>query len=465
MVPCRYRRGLIGLVTFAALWLASLPASAQGDAVLYRVFLNDGSSVVSFGEFARVGDQLVFSLPLGEVMREPRLHLASLPSSTVDWEKTERYADTVRFTHYLETRAESDYALMTSEVARALNEIALTEDREQRQAIAERARATLVDFPRQNYGYRSNDVRQMVGVLDQVIAELGVSAGDSGFSLSFVAMTEPPPMVPLLAPPTLRESIEQSLSVARRTTSPAERLSLLRTAVGLIDEHGADLSLDFGTTVRARITADIEREVGIERSYEELSRALLARAENRAAVADVRGVETVLRDAHRRDEALGYQRPDVVRAVVTVIEARLEAARWLRLERDRWKVREAAYRQYGGAIRRPLAALGRVRVWLDEIKSLAGPNPGALVDLHRRVDGAMRSLVKVVPPMELQAVHRELESALRFAQHASELRRMAVLEADMRAAWDASSAAAAALLMYARTQDDFKRAIAPPELR
>ena len=60
MVPRRHRRGLIGLVTFAALWLASLPASAQGDAVLYRVFLNDGSSVVIFGDLARVGDQLVF---------------------------------------------------------------------------------------------------------------------------------------------------------------------------------------------------------------------------------------------------------------------------------------------------------------------------------------------------------------------------------------------------------------------
>ena len=51
--------------------------------------------------------------------------------------------------------------------------------------------------------------------------------------------------------------------------------------------------------------------------------------------------------------------------------------------------------------RRSLADLGRVSSWLDEIKSLAGPNPGSLVDLHRRVGGAMRTLAKVVPPEEL----------------------------------------------------------------
>lgn len=449
----------------AWLLLAPLQASAQDAAVLYRVFLEDGSTVVSYGEFARVGDQLVFSLPLGDVMREPRLHLVSLPSSSVDWEKTERYADTARFTHYLETRAESDYALMTSSVARALNEIALTESQDERLAIAERARVTLVEFPRQNYGYRSGDIRQMVGMLDQVIAELKAAAGDGAFTLSFVAMADPPPMVPLLPPPTLLDSIQQALSIAGRTRAPGERLSLLRTAVGLIDDHAPSLPPEIGTTVRARLAADIDREVGIERSYELLSRTLMARADSRAAAADVRGVEVVLRDAHRRDEALGRQRPDTVRALVTLIEARLADARRLRLARDQWKVREATYRRYEGSVRRTLEALDRVRPLLDEIKALAGPSPELLVDLHRRVSQAVESSTRVVPPAELQVVHRELESALRFAQHASELRRMAVLKADMRAAWDASSAAAAALLMHTRAQDDLRRALAPPELR
>ena len=42
----------------------SAAASAASDATLFRIFLRDGSNVVSFGEFARVGDDVVFSMPV-----------------------------------------------------------------------------------------------------------------------------------------------------------------------------------------------------------------------------------------------------------------------------------------------------------------------------------------------------------------------------------------------------------------
>ena len=43
----------------------SAPAAARAadDATLLRVFLNDGTSLVSYGELARVGDRVVFSMP------------------------------------------------------------------------------------------------------------------------------------------------------------------------------------------------------------------------------------------------------------------------------------------------------------------------------------------------------------------------------------------------------------------
>jgi hypothetical protein len=45
----------------AMVWLAVAPtAAAAGEATLFRIFLRDGSSVVSFGEFARLDDQVVF---------------------------------------------------------------------------------------------------------------------------------------------------------------------------------------------------------------------------------------------------------------------------------------------------------------------------------------------------------------------------------------------------------------------
>ena len=42
------------------------PASAE-SVTLFRVFLNDGTAIVSYGEYARVGDRVVFSMPIGAV--------------------------------------------------------------------------------------------------------------------------------------------------------------------------------------------------------------------------------------------------------------------------------------------------------------------------------------------------------------------------------------------------------------
>ena len=55
------------------IWLAAFLMIACGGAAsaetvtLFHVFLRDGSTVVSYGEYARVGDRLVFSMPLGAV--------------------------------------------------------------------------------------------------------------------------------------------------------------------------------------------------------------------------------------------------------------------------------------------------------------------------------------------------------------------------------------------------------------
>ncbi|HYC47010.1 MAG TPA: hypothetical protein VED01_16160, partial [Burkholderiales bacterium] len=42
------------------------PASARGaDAALFRLFLTDGTAMVSYGEYARVDDRVIFSMPVG----------------------------------------------------------------------------------------------------------------------------------------------------------------------------------------------------------------------------------------------------------------------------------------------------------------------------------------------------------------------------------------------------------------
>ncbi|HMF93922.1 MAG TPA: hypothetical protein VKE96_06495, partial [Vicinamibacterales bacterium] len=74
----------------AAVLLTPARAAAADDPVLLRVFLTDGTSLVSYGEPARVGDRVVFSMPTAAGPNPP-LHLVNLPAATVDWTRTNRY--------------------------------------------------------------------------------------------------------------------------------------------------------------------------------------------------------------------------------------------------------------------------------------------------------------------------------------------------------------------------------------
>ena len=105
------------LVVLAPL-IAFARVSAADDAPLLRVFLNDGSALVSYGEFARVGDRVVFSMPLGSVADNPTLHVVDIAASRVDWARTNRYAESARTTRYFESQAERDYAALSNDVAR-----------------------------------------------------------------------------------------------------------------------------------------------------------------------------------------------------------------------------------------------------------------------------------------------------------------------------------------------------------
>src|SRR5512140_268790 len=99
---------------------ARVAAAAESDVTLFRVFLKDGTTLVSYGEPARVGDRVVFSMPTGAPGPDTPLHLVDLAAARIDWDRTERYAEAARATHYIATRAEDDYAELTNSVARTL---------------------------------------------------------------------------------------------------------------------------------------------------------------------------------------------------------------------------------------------------------------------------------------------------------------------------------------------------------
>jgi hypothetical protein len=333
--------------------------------------------------------------------------------------------------------------------------------------MAERARSTLVDWPRANYGYRAAEVRQIAGLLDEVIVELRAATGSSRFDLSLVSDPMPPPRVALLPPPSNRELVEQIIVVANLTDAPTERISLLKSAAAFVEDlRKIDTPATRAWVPRTRdlVARAIEAEMEIEKEYEKLARAALSAAASRAAAADVRGVERVLVEVRKGDADLGAKRPDAMAALVVAVQNKLDAARRLRLAHDDWVAKESSLRGYQRASASAVLPLQRVSSSLVDIKELAGPGPSALVRLEQAVTRATSTLGSLEPPVDLRGIHTQFMGALRFAASAVRLRRQAMASGDLKAAWDASSAAAACMMMLERAKADLTQAVKRPRL-
>jgi hypothetical protein len=458
----------IGALT-AAPTLAAAGGQEAGkpvhEAPLFRVFLKDGSSLVSYGELARVADRVVFSMPTSVSADNPQLHLVDIASDRVDWERTTSYADAARATRYFETRAETDYTLLTTEMAQALNDVTQTSDPVKRLSIVERERRRLADWPPNHYNYKLTDVRQMLGMLDEVIADLRAATGVQRFDLNLVATVDvPPPREQLMAPPTEQETIEQTLAAAAISESPAERTSLLAVAVAAIDRDAAFLPVIWAEETKTSARAAIAREIEIDRVYRHLETRIVRLASDRARVADVKGVQSLVAEVKANDEALGRYRPDAVNAILASVEERLDAARRLRLERDRWALRLPALRAYRESMSDSLQKLTRLRVPLEDIKALTGSGPDALGLILKNAAEIQKTGVALQPPDEMRELHGLVMSATQLAETAAKLRREAALTGDMARAWDASSAAAGALMLSDRIRMEMQSALRVPQL-
>jgi hypothetical protein len=461
-----YSRMWAAAMVAAALFIPLQTAAAADDATLLRVFLTDGTSLISYGEPARVGDRIIFSMPTASTPNPP-LHLVDIAADRVDWDRTNRYAASARAAHYVQTQAETDYALLSNEIAQALNDVALTTDAKKRLAIVEDARKRLGEWPQNHYNYRQTEVRQMLALLDEAIADLQAATARSGrFDLSFAAFADPPTIAePLLPPPTAREAVEQVLTAARIVDNPAERTSLLTTVVARLDRDNAELPADWVETKRAEVEAAIQRENRLDRVYRSLTSRTVALADQRARFADVRGLERLLGTIHERDEALGSQRPDAVKALVTAVEAKLDAARRLRLARDHYALRTPAFREYWLSIRASMEQFAQLKPSLEAIKSLSGSSPASLTFIERTAAGIVALVSPIVPPEELKAAHVLLISAVQLASNAAQIRREASVAEDMTRAWNASSTAAGALMLGAKARSDMLTVLRPPQLR
>jgi hypothetical protein len=440
-----------------------LPRASAADATLFRLFLADGTPLVSYGEFAKVDDRIIFSMPVGGTAAEPRLHVVTIPAKAVDWERTDRYAASARYQHYANTRAEDDFAQLSTEVARVLNEVALATEPHKALQIAEQARQTLADWPRQHYGYRQREVREIVSLLDEAISDLRATAGVGAFDLSFVAMASDVPLEPLLGMPSPPQMAAQLIAVAKLAERSTERVALLQSALILINETTPvpdDLA-----SLRTSITSILAEEAQVDQKYTALSNRWLSAAAVASSRARVRDVESILGRIARDDERLGYKRPEMMQALNASLRVHLDNARRLRLLHDQWLTRRAVYREYEKSVKNQILQLVKAQPALDAIKRLEGPPPAALASLRGRLDGGADRLSRLTVSEDIRGAHDLLVGAWRLAEAAVRTRQEAIGAGDMPTAWRASSAAAGALLMLSRVQGEIHRLLEPPQLR
>jgi hypothetical protein len=450
--------------TFAVVVFLIIAALLNGvqaqakDPLLFRIFLADGGALISYGEFARVAGRVLFAVPIGDVAgSDPKLQVLSLPESLVDWRHTEAYAEAVRGRRYADTRGETDYALLTAQVTAALNDIALAADPKRRLAMAVEARDNLAAWPSRNFGFKAADVAQLVSIFDDVISEMKAEAGEGQFDLSLVAMTLPPPPLPLLPPPDVRASLELAYQAALLAAEPAERTALLQAIAESLTS--APHTAPWAVGLRTRVSTTLALEQKVDRAYSSLVASTMKDANARAARGDVQGLRSIIARALRSDDTLGRTRPGEMAGLLATLDLRLEETQRLRLAQDARLMRRDVVRAYEQLIGSPRNRLAGFRKWLESIRSLAGPDPRFLRPLQDRAGLALSELATVVPPAEARTAHQLFAASLHMTRQAAALRSNAVSSNDIHIARDASSAAAGALTLGERALDELARLV------
>ena len=455
------------LVVLCLTVFAPRPADAATGATLLRLFLTDGVSIVSFGEYARIHDRVIFSMPVGGTPEQPRLHVVNIPANRVDWARTERYAAAARYHWYAATRGETDFARLSGEVARVLNDIALSTDRRSALTSAEEVRRSLAAWPAEHFGYRQSEVRDIVALLDEAISNLRASIGIQEFELSLEASAPDVPLEPLLGMPTPSEQLDQLFHVAALTDQVRDRIALLQAGLSLLEDPVAGFAPSVVAALRASISREIQEEMAIDERYAVMSRRLLQSATRAAETARVEAAERVLGQVPREDARLGRKRPDEIVALRAALQARVEDARRLRLLKDRWTIRQSLYREWQRSAGVQVLQLVKLRPTLEAIRHLDGPSPEILAGAKRRLAGGADRLhrIGVNVPEDLRKANDLLVGAWRFAENAVTARHAAIVQGNVDTAWNASSAAAASLLMLDTAQEEIRTLLEPPRLK
>lgn len=459
------------LVWMLALWACAAPARAQSVAPppspWFRLFLTDGQILTTVGEFTRVDDVVMLQVPTGVASAGtmPQTHTVTLPAARVDWPRTEAYRETVRRAQFEQAGGARAFAAFTEEVAATLRDVALIPDPLERIRRLEAARVSLAQWPAAHHGYRADEVAQTLSVVDDLLNGMRAAAGQQTFSLALSTVTAPAATRPesLLPPPTLQDVISQALGLAPKVSDPAERVLLLRAAESLLD---AAPSLDrrWVRPTRRQVRRQIKDEGRVTRKYADLRTWMLDASSRLLAAADVRGLMTVRQEVLTRDARLDHRRPAEVASLLATLDARLETARRQRLLLERWQARQPAVSAYVSAVTRQLGASALLVRALDEVKALSGPAPDLLGQADAQLLRAKGDASLLQVPDEARAAHGIWLSAQQLATRALQTRRAAVRSGDLQQAWDASAAAAGALMLIQQVRTDVPALSRPPAL-
>jgi hypothetical protein len=430
------------------------------------VFLTDGRVLSSYGEWSRIDDHVVFSMPT-QLTREPiELHLVTIPARQVDWPRTDQYAESVRAAAYGATRGDADFAAFSSEIAKVLNDGAKIRDPKARLEAAERARQKLADWPAQHYGYRNTEVRDALGVLDEVIAQMRASAGMTQFNLSLsknAPLPEPPP--PPLPAPSDAELAEQFVAAASISETPAQRVSLLQTVMRLIDRAMGILPPEWAARMRTTVGGDLERERKTEQAYEDLRTKTLAEASRLAAKGRASDLEKLREKVKAEDQRLGGHRAGEIAALLETIDMEAATAIKYREDKREYDRQAPAFRKYRRSTNGAFKVFTDATAALEQVRSMNGPPATSIEPLTKKLAKATRSFRKVVAPGALTEEHALIASAWELADNAFRLRLEAVASNSIDVAQRASSAAAGALMLYQRARAELLSTMEPPSAR
>ena len=93
---------------------------------------------------------------------------------------------------------------------------------------------------------------------------------------------------------------------------------------------------------------------------------------------------------------------------------------------------------------------------------MVGPIPGNITPIAKRLSRGNRSLYRVRPPLELASAHALVRSAWELAESAFRLRLDAASQNNIDGARQASSAAAGALMLFAKARAELDEVMQKP---